>query len=106
MKGIQSKIYQLKPEIEREAEYLKELRKRPGDANGLRVDTLLSLDLKDDQKEQLPTLLTPVKAGSNDENMRSPLLDGLSGRKPTALFRTKRVNKESRDSCDLDHQYQ
>ena len=103
MKGIQSKIYQLKPEIEREAEYLKELRKRQVDANGLRVNTMLSLDLKDDQKEQL---LTPVKADSNDENLRSPLLDGLSGRKPTALFMTKRVNKESRDSCDLDHQYQ
>ena len=28
VKGIQSKIYQLKPEIEREVEYMKELHKR------------------------------------------------------------------------------
>lgn len=38
--------------------------------------------------------------------MRSPLLEGLSGRKPAALFMTKRVNKESRDSFDLGSQYQ
>lgn len=51
VKGIQSKIYQLKPEIEREAEYLKGLRKRMGDSNGLRVSTRLSLDLKDESRD-------------------------------------------------------
>ena len=102
VKGIQSKIYQLKPEIEREVEYMKELHKRQADSSGLRIDTMLNLKGNGEQ------LLTP-KDESNDEklsNTRSPLLEGFSGRKPTALFMTKRVNKEWRDSFELDNQYQ
>ena len=70
-----------------------------------------SLGLKDDDKGNA---LTPEKDGSNGEsicpykydNAHSLVLDGFSGRKPAALFMTKRVNKESRDSLDLGSQYQ
>ena len=97
-KGIQSKIYQLKPEIERENEWLKEMQKRPVDSNGLHVSARLSLDAKNDQQRQL---LTPAKEVSGE------LIEGLSGRKPfILLFTTERVDKEQRDTFELDMQYQ
>ena len=94
IKGIQSKIYQLKPEIERENEWLKELLKRPVDSSGLQYAKQPS-DLRDEQ------LHTPIKEKSGD------LLEGLSGRKPFhLLFTTERVDKDQRDSFELDMQYQ